>query len=55
VARGERHLATVVAEKLLRRTLGQTSEALTSRELEVLSLVAQGLSNKRVAGPPGCH
>lgn len=53
VARGERHLATVVAEKLLRRTLEQTSEALTSRELGVLSLVAQGLSNKRVAAHLG--
>ncbi|WP_346763218.1 response regulator transcription factor [Deinococcus sp. Arct2-2] len=49
VARGERRLASSVAEKLMHRSMDQPADLLTARELQVLSLVADGLSNKKVA------
>ncbi|MFB9991920.1 response regulator [Deinococcus oregonensis] len=49
VARGERRLASSVAEKLMRRSVQPINAVLTARELEVLSLVAKGLPNKRIA------
>lgn len=49
VARGERRLASTVAEKLMRRTMDVHTDLLTARELQVLALVADGMSNKKVA------
>jgi DNA-binding NarL/FixJ family response regulator len=51
---GETHLDPVVARLLARRmrerrTAPQPAEPLTQRELEVLSLVGQGASNKQIA------
>ena len=55
VARGESSLHPTIARKVLRelsrpRDLPPTPEPLTARELEVLGLVAQGLSNQEIAG-----
>lgn len=50
--RGEVHLDAVVAKHLTRSfvtTEDDDVQALTPRELEILSLVAQGLSNQRIA------
>ena len=54
VYRGESSLDPTIAVKLIRefnRPAGQTppSETLTEREIEVLKLVAQGLSNQEIA------
>jgi two-component system, NarL family, response regulator LiaR len=54
VYRGESSLNPTIAVKLIRefnRPAGQTppSETLTEREIEVLQLVAQGLSNQEIA------
>jgi DNA-binding NarL/FixJ family response regulator len=48
-ARGEAVLAPGVAARLMDRMRGPAEEALTAREIEVLSLVAQGGSNKGIA------
>lgn len=48
-ARGERRLASAVAEKLMQRMLRPAQEALTKREQEVLEWVARGVSNKKIA------
>ncbi len=48
-ARGEAVLSPPVAARLLGRMRGPTEENLSVRELEVLALVARGLSNKEVA------
>lgn len=51
-ARGESTLAPAVATKLLgrMRTPAPAVEALSAREIEVLTLVAKGASNKDIAG-----
>ena len=48
-ARGEPVLAPAVAERLMERARGAASDALTAREIEVLQLAAQGLSNSEIA------
>ncbi len=48
-ARGEAVLAPGVAARLMDRMRAPAEEALTTREIEVLSLVAQGGSNKGIA------
>lgn len=45
-ARGESVLSPSVASKLVGRARGPTERALSARELEVLTLVARGISNK---------
>ncbi|MEN3305386.1 MAG: hypothetical protein V7603_1588 [Micromonosporaceae bacterium] len=47
-ARGETVLASQVAARLLTRLRAPAAEQLTPREVEVLSLVAQGLSNVEI-------
>ncbi|MEW6046436.1 MAG: response regulator transcription factor [Bacillota bacterium] len=58
VARGETYLSPNVAPDLLRRLVqaqyGVTAPALTSKEAEVLRLLAQGNSNKEIAVTLGC-
>ena len=49
-ARGETVLAPTVATRLVSRMRRPASEALTSREVEVLELVARGSSNAGIAG-----
>ncbi len=56
VARGETWLSPKIASKVIRHSMGQTSssqetlvEPLTDREMEVLRLMAQGLSNTEIA------
>ena len=49
VAQGKAVLAPTVATRLLRQRLTPAGEALSARELEVLSLVARGASNKEIA------
>jgi DNA-binding NarL/FixJ family response regulator len=49
VAQGTAVLAPVVATRLLQQRRLSSQEALSSRELEVLSLVARGASNKETA------
>ena len=48
-ARGETVLAPTVATRLVNRMRVPAEEALTSREIEVLELVARGSSNAEVA------
>jgi len=48
-ARGEAVLSPPIAARLLGRMRGPAGENLSMRELEVLSLVAKGFSNKEVA------
>jgi DNA-binding NarL/FixJ family response regulator len=48
-ARGEAVLAPGVAARLMDRMRAPAEEALTTREIEVLSLVARGASNKEIA------
>lgn len=48
-ARGEAVLSPPIAARLLGRIRGPAEENLSMRELEVLSLVAKGFSNKEVA------
>ncbi|GIW34860.1 response regulator transcription factor [Meiothermus sp.] len=48
-ARGEAVLSPPIAARLLGRMRGPAEENLSVRELEVLSLVARGLSNKEIA------
>ena len=48
-AGGESALSLAVASRLVRRTLTSPEETLGSRELEVLELVARGVSNKEIA------
>jgi DNA-binding NarL/FixJ family response regulator len=48
-ARGEAVLAPGVAARLMDRMRAPAEEALTAREIEVLSLVARGASNKEIA------
>lgn len=49
VAQGKAVLAPSVATRLLRQRQTLAGEALSARELEVLSLVARGASNKEIA------
>jgi DNA-binding NarL/FixJ family response regulator len=49
-ARGETVLAPAVATRLVSRMRRPAEEALTSREVEVLELVAKGSSNAEIAG-----
>ncbi|MEY7972683.1 response regulator [Saccharomonospora xinjiangensis] len=48
-ARGESVLSPTVASRVLGRFRGPAEDALTAREIEVLSLVAQGHTNKEAA------
>jgi DNA-binding NarL/FixJ family response regulator len=49
VAQGKAVLAPTVATRLLRQRQTSAGETLSARELEVLSLVARGASNKEIA------
>lgn len=49
VAQGKSALAPEVATRLLRHIHAPASEALSTREIEVLTLVARGASNKEIA------
>ena len=48
-AKGEAVLSPPIAARLLGRMRGSAEESLSVRELEVLSLVAKGFSNKEIA------
>jgi len=48
-ARGDSVLSPAVASKLIGRARGPTERALSAREIEVLALVARGVSNKIIA------
>ena len=47
-AQGEAVLAPTVATRLMGRMRGQAEEKLSPREIEVLTLVARGASNKEI-------
>ncbi len=49
VAEGKSPLAPTVATRLMQRMRGSEEEALSTREIEVLELVARGTSNKEIA------
>ncbi len=49
VARGESPLDPGVAARLMQRMRGPSEEGLSTREIEVLELVAHGTSNKEIA------
>ena len=49
VAEGKSPLAPTVASRLMQRMRGSDEEALSTREIEVLELVARGTSNKEIA------
>ncbi len=49
VAEGNSPLAPTVATRLMQRMRGTEEEALSTREIEVLELVARGTSNKEIA------
>jgi len=49
VARGESPLDPGVAARLMQRMRGPSEEGLSTREIEVLELVARGTSNKEIA------
>jgi DNA-binding NarL/FixJ family response regulator len=49
-AQGEAVLAPSVARRLMTQVSAPAREALSQRELEVLSLIAQGLNNREAAG-----
>lgn len=49
VSEGKSPLAPAVASRLMRRMRSPEEEALSAREIEVLSLVAEGASNKQIA------
>jgi DNA-binding NarL/FixJ family response regulator len=48
-AQGKPLLAPAIAARLMERMRGPTEEALSSREVEVLALVAKGASNREIA------
>ena len=48
-AQGKPLLAPAIAARLMERMRGPTEEALSSREVEVLGLVAKGASNREIA------
>lgn len=48
IARGETVLAPAVAATLVRRT-GSRNHSLTEREIEIVDLLAQGMSNREIA------
>jgi DNA-binding NarL/FixJ family response regulator len=48
-ARGESHLAPAVVSRLVGKARAPHGEALSSRELEVLGFVAEGMPNKGIA------
>jgi DNA-binding NarL/FixJ family response regulator len=48
-AKGESLLGQAVAARLVERMRGPTAEALSSREIDVLTLVAKGASNRQIA------
>ena len=48
IARGETVLAPAVAATLVRR-IGSTYHSLTEREIEIVDLLAQGMSNREIA------
>lgn len=48
-ARGDSPLAPAVASRLMRRMRGPAEEALSAREIDILSLVARGMSNREIA------
>ncbi len=48
VARGESVLAPAVAQRLMQRLRSPADETLSSREIEVLQLVARGKSNREI-------
>jgi DNA-binding NarL/FixJ family response regulator len=49
-ARGRPLLAPAVAARLMERMRGPAEETLSSREIEVLALVAKGANNREIAG-----
>jgi DNA-binding NarL/FixJ family response regulator len=49
VAQGKPVLTSSVADRLMERMRGPAEEALSSREIEVLRLVAKGASNRKIA------